>query len=123
MQSDVERIINETTYPNFLQSDIYIQHVQYMQNANVSSTASSSSTSENASKLLSRSSTLPTLHEDAELHNYDTEQNSLINSNINSSSTLAATSSGPSNNISMALTKDSLRVTQLNRLEKWRPPG
>lgn len=28
----VEKLITETTYPNFLQSDLYLQHVQSMQN-------------------------------------------------------------------------------------------
>lgn len=27
-QSDVERLINNTTYPNFLKSDMYLQYVQ-----------------------------------------------------------------------------------------------
>lgn len=31
-QKEVERIITETTYPSFLQSDLYLQHVQTVQN-------------------------------------------------------------------------------------------
>lgn len=31
-QQEVERLIKETTYPNFLLSDTYLGHVQAMQN-------------------------------------------------------------------------------------------
>lgn len=31
-QREVERIITDTTYPNFLKSDIYLEHVRTMQN-------------------------------------------------------------------------------------------
>ena len=31
-QQEVERLITETTYPNFLRSDLYLAHVQAMQN-------------------------------------------------------------------------------------------
>lgn len=84
MQHDVERIINETTYPNFLQSEMYLQYVQNAQQSSGSgiidrsghfsqqqqtitstTTAATSSTiSESSSKFLSRSSTLPTLMEE-----------------------------------------------------------
>lgn len=96
MQSDVAMIIGRTTYPNFLQSDLYLQYVQNMQTSSgsgsggascvsiplglptagassssagaISSMTSSSSTSE----LISHSSSaLPTLHEDSELVNAD----------------------------------------------------
>ncbi|XP_021709960.1 axin isoform X1 [Aedes aegypti] len=97
MQADVAAIISTTTYPNFLQSDLYIQYVQNMQFGSgsgsggascislpagipaagpssvaapgaLSSLTSSSSTSE----LISHSSSaLPTLHEDSELVNAD----------------------------------------------------
>lgn len=92
MQENVVSIISSTTYPNFLQSDLYLQYVQNMQTSSgsgsgggscisiplgvaaagassssagaVSSMTSSSSTSE----LISYSSSaLPTLHEDSEL--------------------------------------------------------
>lgn len=31
-QQEVERLITDTTYPNFLKSDLYLAHVQAMQN-------------------------------------------------------------------------------------------
>ncbi|KAG5681122.1 hypothetical protein PVAND_010582 [Polypedilum vanderplanki] len=72
MQKSVEKIINETTYPNFLQSDMYLQYVHNAQSANErnlisqenSTAASSMSISDSSLKLLSRSSTLPTLMEE-----------------------------------------------------------
>nr|XP_029736142.1 axin-like isoform X1 [Aedes albopictus]XP_029736143.1 axin-like isoform X1 [Aedes albopictus]XP_029736144.1 axin-like isoform X1 [Aedes albopictus]XP_029736145.1 axin-like isoform X1 [Aedes albopictus]XP_029736146.1 axin-like isoform X1 [Aedes albopictus] len=96
MQADVAAIISTTTYPNFLQSDLYIQYVQNMQfggsggsgsggascislpagipaagpsSVTVAPGALSSLTSSSStSELISHSSSaLPTLHEDSEL--------------------------------------------------------
>lgn len=77
MQQDVKRIIQETTYPNFLQSEMYLNYVQQATRGNAisepiindiftSTTCTTSTTiSESSSKFhLSRSSTLPTLMEE-----------------------------------------------------------
>jgi axin 1 len=81
MQKDVKRIIQETTYPNFLQSDMYLNYVQHATRENVAitetiindifatatTTTSSTTISESSSKFhLSRSSTLPTLVEEGD---------------------------------------------------------
>lgn len=95
MQENVVSIISSTTYPNFLQSDLYLQYVQNMQTSSgsgsggtgscisiplgVAAASSSSGTgagagvssmtsSSSTSELISYSSSaLPTLHEDSEL--------------------------------------------------------
>ncbi|PSN42646.1 hypothetical protein C0J52_08695 [Blattella germanica] len=72
VQTEVEHLINETTYPNFLKSDMYLQHVQAMQNGELSSgstssTGSSGSSSGGGRDLSGSGPPLPTLHEDAEL--------------------------------------------------------
>lgn len=78
---------------------MYLQYIQISQNPHILSSTSSSSTSEDVSKLISRSSTLPTLHEDAEL-DVSTRQCS----------------------IPLTLTKDALMATEQRRLE-MRPAG
>lgn len=83
-QREIERLINTTTYPNFLNSDIYLQYVQSVQNVgssnsdvtSSSSSSSSSSISPRDMALLNQTSgLLPTLHEDSEL--VTTQQHSL----------------------------------------------
>lgn len=124
MQQDIERIINETTYPNFLRSDTYLQHVQNMQagigdsaaldcsgymlsSSNPLSTSSSSG-STSATDLIKRSSTLPTLHEDSEL-----VCESFSNIHLGGSRTPE---------MPVKLTRELLLATQERRLEV-RPPG
>lgn len=128
VQKSVENSISQTTYPSFLNSDLYRQHVEELQNAvavgsfvapTASLTASSSSSSSTTSlssydtlgacsttlqEHLTKNSILPTLHEDAELAiAEDTTSKSLVSSNPK-------------------LTKDLLLATQKRRLEV-RPPG
>jgi axin 1 len=72
VQAEVENLINETTYPNFLKSDMYLQHVQVMQNGELSlgstsSSGSSGSSSGGGRDLSGGRPPLPTLHEDKEL--------------------------------------------------------
>lgn len=144
MQLDVEKLINETTYPNFLQSELYLQHVREMQEkksqqntllvpplgaatTQTTTATSSSLTSENSSKYLSRSSTLPTLHEESELHNVDvTQTQDIVGAASSSSAAPHSSSSEAARNVPnkppMSLTKDALMVTQRRRLE-MRPPG
>uniref|UniRef100_A0A146KVZ0 Axin-1 n=3 Tax=Lygus hesperus TaxID=30085 RepID=A0A146KVZ0_LYGHE len=64
-QAQVERLIHDTTYPNFLRSDVYLSHVQSMQNGcNGSSSGSSGPDSQGP---CGGGTTLATLHEDEEL--------------------------------------------------------
>uniref|UniRef100_A0A182J0N8 Uncharacterized protein n=1 Tax=Anopheles atroparvus TaxID=41427 RepID=A0A182J0N8_ANOAO len=204
MQSRVADIISETTYPHFLQSDLYLQYVQNMQSCSSSSSvigsgsnsnlgaptgstsgagggasgsahgagaggsnngsgsggsgggSSSNSngmmmgygmpcsltTSSSTSDLfVLTSSSLPTVHEDAELVNADSIEQLYGATGPGLDSLMAL--SGPSNNppllapppgamappsatssskVPMTLTKNALMATQKRRLE-MRPPG
>lgn len=100
MQSDVAAIISTTTYPNFLQSDLYLKYVQSVKSGSSSGSGGAAScislpigvpsvagssisampgaslfsltSSSSTSELISHSSSaLPTLHEDSELVNAD----------------------------------------------------
>lgn len=66
MQLDIVRIIKETTYPNFLQSEIYIRHIDFAGNemACASEHLKLNSNTDTQTQILS---TLPTLDEDKEL--------------------------------------------------------
>jgi axin 1 len=140
MQQDVEKIINETTYPNFLQSELYLHYIRETQDKNrlvlespqssvdtssasaaqASTTAAAATSSESSSKFLSRSSTLPTLHEEAELSNAIETQDfgSAHQSHCEPVRNVPITTG----KLPMSLTKDALRVTQQRRLE-MRPQG
>lgn len=91
-------------------------YLRYIQNLNthqqpqafISTSTSSSNSSEEQSKLISRSSTLPTLHEDTELLNYDESDNN--------------TGTGRKGTMTMTLTRDALLATERRRLE-MRPAG
>lgn len=144
MQQDIERIINDTTYPNFLQSEMYLQHVRDVQSAlernsqlgfqfqqphaivaaaaaaNSSTSSSASVISDNSTKYLSRSSTLPTLHEESELLNITGEQDGAASICESSISNRVPNSNSK---LPMSLTKDALMATQRRRLEQPRPPG
>ncbi|XP_075231655.1 protein axin isoform X2 [Lycorma delicatula] len=123
-QKEVERLITETTYPNFLQSDLYLQHVQTVQNGSSSSSGSASGSSSGSSNgscsgssggiavgsgsitTVSNtvtSSCLATLHEDCELGASDTV--------AHSTPPLTA----------LPLTRDMLLVTQKRRASELRP--
>jgi axin 1 len=129
MQQDVEKIINETTYPNFLQSEMYLQHVQQatqsaiersqLSHASITSTttATSSSISETSSMFLSRSSTLPTLMEENDGSVADASEGA-------TGGFSEGTNRAPINSqkVPMSLTKDALMATQRKRLE-MRSPG
>jgi axin 1 len=89
MQHDVARIISETTYPNFLQSDLYLQFVQNMQQNLATGgasihTSSSLGSSSSPSELVSHSSALPTLHEDSELETDSFAKNCLFSERADS---------------------------------------
>lgn len=135
MQHDMERIINETTYPNFLQSEMYVQYVQQAQQTTTVversqfsqqqqqqvvstsiSTATSSTISETSSKFLSRSSTLPTLMEEVGDGCSVGDITESISDPIN------RVPSTTTSKVPMSLTKDALMATQRRRLE-MRSPG
>ncbi|XP_058447215.1 axin isoform X2 [Malaya genurostris] len=142
MQADVAAVISNTTYPNFLQSDLYIHYIQNMQTnsgsgatvgvplgmsgASTGSLSSMTNSSSMSELILPSSSALPTLHEDSELVNADSIEQlygalgpGIAGSSISvTSSVSAAGSSKPA----MTLTKDALMATQERRLE-MRPPG
>lgn len=97
MQKDVEQSINNHTYRAFIQSRTYVTYVN--SNLDPYHLPSSSSSSEEGSKHISRSSTLPTLHEDSEFVNYDSD--------------ISCGAGGAP----ITLTKDALMATQMRRLE------
>ncbi|XP_058823873.1 axin isoform X2 [Topomyia yanbarensis] len=146
MQADVAAVIGNTTYPNFLQSDLYIQYIQNMQTSSGSGSGATSCTgiplgisgastgalssmtnSSSMSELvLHSSSALPTLHEDSELVNADSIEQlygalgpGIAGSSISVISSVSGAGSGKP---AMTLTKDALMATQKRRLE-MRPPG
>nr|CAD7432775.1 unnamed protein product [Timema monikensis] len=102
VQVEVENLINDTTYPNFLKSDLYLQHVNDAAGSS-SGTSSEGTTSSGGSSSGGRGAgppggVLPTLHEDAEL--------------------VTTAAAGDS---ALPLTKDMLMVTQKRRALELRP--
>lgn len=105
VQLEVERLINETTYPNFLQSDVYLHYVQSCQNTDSGGCPSSGSGSREMS-ISCGPSLLPTVHEDSE---YDFMHNS---------HSICGT---PGELRELRLTKDVLMATQQSRAMDLRP--
>lgn len=127
MQHDVVKIINETTYPNFLQSDMYLTYVQNYQCAidqrnflptTNTTTYTSSSATESNSRYLSRSSTLPTLHEEGDAANFDGAEAAGGGGFAES----ARVKTTMSSKVPFTLTKEALMATEQRRLE-IRPSG
>lgn len=67
VQTEIEQLILRTTYPNFLKSDMYLQHVENMRSSSSSGSTSSSDVSNDISNMASAVDLLPTVHEDVEL--------------------------------------------------------
>jgi axin 1 len=112
VQAAVENLINETTYPNFLKSDMYLQHVQVMQNGELSLGSTSSSSSSGSSSGCGRDLScggppLPTLYEDIEL---------VTETGSSGCGKLPAIG-----NDVLPLTKDMLIATQKRRASELRP--
>ncbi|KAJ9597773.1 hypothetical protein L9F63_011381 [Diploptera punctata] len=108
IQTEVEHLINETTYPNFLKSDMYLQHVQTMQNGELSSGSTSSSGSSGSSSgggrdISGAGPPLPTLHEDTELVTVEGSKMPIAGSDA------------------LPLTRDMLIATQKRRAFEVRP--
>lgn len=135
LQQDVERIIDATSYNQFLQSEMYIRTVERYRNAiernhaglntTNTTTATSSSISEASSQFISRSSTLPTLHEEGDGPNAEGSDGGAVGG-YSEASTCAmgvrSSSSSISSKLPISLTKDALMATQHRRLE-MRAPG
>ncbi|XP_055695508.1 axin [Lutzomyia longipalpis] len=113
MQKDVERAINESTYLHFLKSEIYLEHVRVMTSTGGTSAQPipSASSSSGGSEQLTRSFTLPTLHEDSEL--------TLGEASCASGSQIGSRTPA---DVPMRLTRDALLATEQRRLE-IRPSG
>lgn len=106
VQMEVERLINETTYPNFFKSDVYLYYVQSCQNTNSGGCPSSGSGSREMS-ISCGPNLLPTVHEDSEY----------VDIVHNSHST-----GGMSGELrELRLTKDVLMATQQSRAMDLRP--
>lgn len=105
VQVEVERQIERTTYPNFLQSDVYLQYVQSYNNPDSGGCPSSGSSREMS--LSCGPSLLPTLHEDSEFV-----------SSMHNSHSVSVT---PSEFRELRLTKDILMATQQSRAMDVRP--
>lgn len=90
-QREIEAYITKTTYPNFLRSDLYIQHLRKLQDENSSET--DGITTSEAGEYL------PTVHEDAELQiSYNNKITPLTKSNLIRRCTMASSkfkSEGP----------------------------
>ncbi|RZC34793.1 axis inhibition protein [Asbolus verrucosus] len=75
-QAQIEYLINKTTYPNFLKSDMYLQYLQSVENPSSgsddfnseSSSSSSSVSNKDLGNLASGIGPLPTLHEGMEFN-------------------------------------------------------
>ncbi|XP_078046683.1 protein axin isoform X2 [Augochlora pura] len=106
VQLEVERLINETTYPNFLRSDMYLQYVQSYQNADSGGCPSSGSSREMS--VSCGPSLLPTVHEDSEFV-----------SSVHSSHSASETPGELRGEL--RLTKDMLMATQQTRAMDLRP--
>ncbi|XP_055716596.1 axin isoform X2 [Phlebotomus papatasi] len=113
MQKDVERAINESTYLHFLKSEIYLEHVRNMTSTGGAGAPQipSASSSSGGSEQLTRSFTLPTLHEDSEL--------TLGEASCASGSQMGSRTPA---DVPMRLTRDALLATEQRRLE-IRPSG
>ncbi|XP_033334769.1 protein axin isoform X2 [Megalopta genalis] len=106
VQLEVERLINETTYPNFLRSDMYLQYVQSYQNPDSGGCPSSGSSREMS--VSCGPSLLPTVHEDSEFV-----------SSVHSSHSASETPGELRGEL--RLTKDMLMATQQTRAMDLRP--
>lgn len=106
VQLEVERLINETTYPNFLRSEMYLQYVQSCQNPDSGGCPSSGSSREMS--VSCGPSLLPTVHEDSEFV-------TSVHSSHSASETPGELRS------ELRLTKDVLIATQQTRAMDVRP--
>ncbi|KAG7187893.1 hypothetical protein KM043_013862 [Ampulex compressa] len=106
VQAAVGQLINETTYPNFLRSDMYLQYVQSCQNPDSGGCPSSGSSREMS--VSCGPSFLPTVHEDSEFV-------SSVYSSHSASDTPAELRG------EIRLTKDVLIATQQTRALDLRP--
>ena len=121
MQQDVENVISETTYRSFLQSESYLHYVDNfysgVERSNISPVHTTTATSLSMSEsFLSRSSTLPTLHEEFD---GPTEEGAI--GGFAQPSNRMPIIGGSSTSSTVPLTFGSLIATQHQRLEMRRP--
>jgi axin 1 len=120
-QAQIECLINKTTYPNFLKSDVYLQYLQSVENASScsddfnseSSSSSSSVSNKDIGNLASGIGPLPTLHEGMEF-SLNSQQPLLLTPGTTSVSTGYHTPT-------VRLTKDMLLRSQKHRALDIRP--
>ncbi|KAJ8933838.1 hypothetical protein NQ314_013760 [Rhamnusium bicolor] len=115
-QAKVEQLIDETTYPNFLKSDMYLQYLENVQNP---SSSSSSDFSNELSNLASGPDPLPTLHEDMELIMNPSVHISHTSGTGSVSTGYHTPNVGPGGPV--RLTKDLLLISQKHRAVDVRP--
>lgn len=121
MQHDVVKIIEETTYRNYTQSDMYVKYLESVRSAinqptTNTTTYTSSSATESNSRFLSRSSTLPTLHEEGDAANFEGTET------IGGGFAEPRVPTTISSKVPFTLTKQALMATEQRRLE-MRPSG
>ncbi|GJQ72265.1 hypothetical protein Trydic_g3356 [Trypoxylus dichotomus] len=124
-QVQVENLINNTTYPNFLKSDMYLHYVQSVPNPNGSSSdfssESSSSSSSVSTRELSNLATgigpLPIIHEDMEF----IPPSSAALGLTPGTGCMSTGYQTPNLGANVRLTKDMLLVTQKHRAMDVRP--
>ncbi|KRT81696.1 hypothetical protein AMK59_5721, partial [Oryctes borbonicus] len=124
-QVQVENLINNTTYPNFLKSDMYLYYVQSVHNPNGSSSdfssESSSSSSSVSTRELSNLATgigpLPIIHEDMEF----IPPSSAALGLTPGTGCMSTGYQTPNLGGNVRLTKDMLLVTQKHRAMDVRP--
>ncbi|GAB0094956.1 Axin [Sergentomyia squamirostris] len=110
IQKDVERAINESSYLQFLKSEIYLEYVRSSGAVGAGVLPTSASSSSGGSEQLTRSFTLPTLHEESELSLGD------------AAAAMSQMGNRTPANMPIRLTLDALLATQNRRLE-IRPSG
>ncbi|XP_049823541.1 axin-1 isoform X2 [Aethina tumida] len=117
-QAQVEHVINTTTYPNFLKSDLYLQHLDSVQHSTGSSSGSEMSSNEHVN-YTSGTDVLPTLHEDMELVMNQPAHHISHNSGTGSVSTGYLTPNVAAG--AVRLTKNLLLMSQKHRAVDVRP--
>lgn len=125
----VLEVMQETTYPSFLDSDMYLQQLQHHRSkkgpaqsiatTNIT-TSTSPSFSEASTFLLSRSSTLPTLLEESDGSHPEGAEGGFSGESMRRMPQYS--SSASRSRVPLSLTKDALMATQRGRLDV-RPAG
>ncbi|KAK9737109.1 Axin beta-catenin binding motif [Popillia japonica] len=124
-QLQIETLINNTTYPNFLKSDMYLHYVQSVHNPNGSNSDFSSESSSSSSSVSTRElanlaagiGPLPIIHEDMEF----IPPSSAALGLTPGTGCMSTGYQTPNLGTNVRLTKDMLLVTQKHRAMDVRP--